>query len=91
MEISVKIYYKNDKLRNLRQSNNMSQSQLANAAGIPVRVLQSYESGARDISGAKLLTLLKLCMALNCKLQDIIPDSETVDMLTTYEKRKEKT
>ena len=88
MEISVKISYKNEKLQNARQTAGMSQSQLARAAGMSVRVLQDYERGARDISGAKLATLLKLCNALHCELRDIIADPETIELLDTYGKNK---
>lgn len=88
MEISVKISYKNERLQNARQTAGMSQSQLARAAGISVRVLQDYERGARDISGAKLATLLKLCNALHCELRDIIADPETIELLEAYEKNK---
>lgn len=88
MEISVKISYKNEKLQNARQTAGMSQSQLARAAGISVRVLQDYERGARDIRGAKLATLLKLCNALHCELRDIIADPETIELLEAYEKNK---
>ena len=66
----------------------MSQSQLARAAGISVRVLQDYECGARDISGAKLATLLKLCNAIHCELRDIIADPETIELLEAYGKNK---
>lgn len=88
MEISVKISYKNEKLQNARQTAGMSQSQLARAAGMSVRVLQDYERGARDISGAKLATLLKLCNALHCELRDIIADPETIELLDAYGKNK---
>lgn len=88
MEISVKISYKNEKLQNARQAAGMSQSQLARAAGISVRVLQDYERGARDISGAKLATLLKLCNVLHCELRDIITDTETIALLDAYGKNK---
>ena len=88
MEISVKISYKNEKLQNARKTAGMSQSQLARAAGISVRVLQDYERGARDISGAKLATLLKLCNALHCELRDIIADPESIELLDTYGKNK---
>ena len=88
MEISVKISYKNEKLQNARQTAGMSQSQLARAAGISVRVLQDYERGARDISGAKLATLLKLCNVLHCELRDIIADPETIELLDAYGKNK---
>ena len=88
MEISVRISYKNEKLQNARQTAGMSQSQLARAAGMSVRVLQDYERGARDISGAKLATLLKLCNALHCELRDIIADPETIELLDAYGENK---
>ena len=87
MEISVKISYKNEKLQNTRQTAGMSQSQLARAAGISVRALQDYERGARNLDGAKLATLLKICNALGCRLADIITDEETLTLLRDYEAR----
>lgn len=75
------------KLQTTRLSKNLSQSQLAAAAGINGRVLQTYEQGARDLSGAKLATLLKICLALNCKLEDILPDNETTELLERYNKQ----
>ena len=84
----MKNLYKNEKLQKARQTAGMSQSQLAQAAEISVRVLQAYERGARNISGAKLATLLKLCNALHCELQDIIADPETVELLDAYVKNK---
>ena len=68
-------------LQNTRLSREMSQSQLATG-----RVLQTYEQGGRDLSGAKLATLLKICLALNCKLEDILPDGETAELLKRYAK-----
>ena len=31
-------------------------------------------------------TLLKICLALNCKLEDILPDGETAELLKRYAK-----
>lgn len=87
MEISVKISYKNEKLQAARKAAGMSQSQLAKAAGVSVRVLQDYERGARDINGAKLVTLLKICNALDCSLRDILADPETLDLLEKYKEK----
>ncbi len=49
-----------------------------------LRTLQKYESKALDINGAKLLTLLRLCNALECRLEDILDDPETLSELSTY-------
>lgn len=75
---------KNSKLQNARLAAGMSQSQLASAAGFSVRTLQCYEQGVKDINGAKLATLLKLCLALDCKLGDILTDEVTVKLLEQY-------
>lgn len=75
---------KQSKLQCTRLAHELSQKQLAAAAGINGRVLQTYEQGGRDLSGAKLATLLKICLALNCKLEDILPDGETVELLERY-------
>lgn len=75
---------KNSKLQNTRLAAGLSQSQLAAAAGLNVRMLQYYEQGVKDINGAKLATLLKLCLALDCKLGDILTDEVTVKLLEQY-------
>lgn len=87
MEIKIDVKYRNDNLQRLRKEAGLSQSQLANAAGVNVQVLQQYERGARDLNGAKLVTLLKLCNALECKLADIITDEETLEQLGNYDNR----
>ena len=69
----------NSNLQRLRKAAGFSQSQLAKLAGVNVQVLQQYERG-----GAKLLTLLKLCNALECGLADIITDKETREQLSAY-------
>ena len=79
MDISIKVTYKSEGLQKLRKAAGLSQSQLADLAGIKVQVLQQYERGARDINGAKI------CNALECRLADIITDEETLELLKKYE------
>ena len=86
MEITVKIEKRNDNLKERRQAAGLSQSQLAEAAGVNVRMYQKYEQGDRDISKAQLSTLLRICKALSCKLSDIVTDAETSELLAEYEK-----
>lgn len=81
MEVTVTVEYKNTCLKSLREKAGLSQSQLAAATGIGVRVLQNYEQGVRNLNGAKLVTLLRLCKALNCRLTDLITDPEALSLL----------
>ncbi len=71
-------------LQRARKAAGLSQSQLAKAADVKVQVLQQYEQGVRDLNGAKLVTLLKLCNALECSLADILSDEETLAQLRDY-------
>lgn len=76
---------KNGNLQRLRLTAGLSQSQLAKAAGVNLRVYQNYEQGVRDISKAQLSTLLRICNALSCKLADVVTDRETAELLAEYE------
>ena len=87
MDISIKVSYKNENLQRLRKEAGLSQSQLAKLAGLNVQGLQQYERGARDLNGAKLATLLKICNALECRLADILTDEETLELLKTYDRQ----
>lgn len=67
------------KLKKVRESTGLSQSQFANKADISLRMLQSYEQGERSIDGAKIKTLLQIAKTAKCKLSDIIED-ETLQL-----------
>lgn len=59
-------------LKTHRTAKGLSQSQLAEHAGISVRVLQAYEQGERDINKAQAGTLLRIARALNCTIEDLL-------------------
>lgn len=69
------------KLQDRRLEAGLTQWQLAIKTEIPITTIQKYESGKSPIDGAKLKTLLILARSLNCKLIDIIEDSETIKLL----------
>ena len=71
-------------LQEVRKQRNLSQRECAEHSGINVRILQFYEQGVRDINAAKLSTLLQLCNALGCRLEDILTDQETLTELERY-------
>lgn len=69
------------KLRKIREDAKMSIPELAKRSGINARTIEGYEQENRDINGAKLKTLLKLCRALSCSLEDILDDPELIDLI----------
>jgi transcriptional regulator with XRE-family HTH domain len=70
------------KLRRLRVKKELSQSELADLSGVPLKTLQKYEQGTTPLDGAKLNTICNLCIALNCKIEDIIEDEELIEKYT---------
>ncbi|MBQ6264910.1 MAG: helix-turn-helix transcriptional regulator [Clostridia bacterium] len=76
------------KLQEKRKAAGMSQSQLAKASGVGVRMIQNYERGGNDINGARLETLLKFSIALNCSISEIIEGEELADLLRKYKRNK---
>lgn len=73
-------------LRTFRKKEKLTKTQLSDLTGISMRTIDDYETGKRDINGAKLSTLLKLCKALSCRLEDILTDEETLELLQEVEK-----
>lgn len=68
------------KLKELRKKKGLTQKKLAEISNINLRTLQDYEIKRKSIDGAKIKTLLKLCISLNCELADILEDEETVEL-----------
>lgn len=73
-------------LRAFRKKEKLTKTQLSDLTSISMRTIDDYETGKRDINGAKIKTLLKLCKALSCRLEDILTDEETLDLLQEVEK-----
>lgn len=60
------------RLKFMREDKGMSQSELAKASGVPLRAIQAFESGYRDINKAQVITVLQLSEAIECDVYDII-------------------
>ena len=60
------------KLKQLRQRAGMSQSELAEQSGVPVRTIQQYEQRQKSINKAQAEYLVMLANALHCKAEDLI-------------------
>lgn len=68
-------------LKEMRQAKGLSQSQLAEKTGINVRTLQHYEQGSKNFDHARIDTIVRICVALDCKLEEIIENPEYVDLI----------
>lgn len=58
-------------LQEIRKSRGFTQVQLAEQTGISKSLIQKLEIGERKIEMCRLDTVIALCMALDCKMQDL--------------------
>lgn len=62
------------KLREWRKLRNFTMQELSLLSGVSVETIKHIENGTTDNENIKLLTLIKLCKALKCKLYDLLPN-----------------
>lgn len=74
------------KLKTKRLEAGLTQLQLAKQTGINIRVLQHYEQGSKKFDHARIDKILNVCIALNCKLQDIMEDQNFIELVNKYKK-----
>lgn len=60
------------KLKKFRTGAGLSQSKLAEASGVNVRMIQYYEQGVKDINKAEAITVYRLAKALDCTVEDLL-------------------
>lgn len=73
------------KLKAVRQKAGFSQRQLSDATGVNFRTLQAYEQGTKVFDHARLETILKICLALDCRMEDVLEDTALLKEYMTEE------
>lgn len=63
---------KKTNLHNLRKQAGLTQKKLSELAGVNLRTLQQYETGAKDINRASGKTINDLASALRCNFNDVM-------------------
>lgn len=63
---------KESQLKRFRTYAHLSQRMLAEKSGVPLRQIQLFEQGQRDIQKTQGQTLRQLARTLNCKIEDIL-------------------
>ena len=66
------------KLKRIRESRDISQSELAKMSGVSLRSIQLYEQKVNNIDKAQAQTLYKLSRALGCSIEDLLESPETM-------------
>lgn len=74
----------NTKLKSLRIMSGLSQSELSEKADIKKRTLQAYEQGYKPFDNTGIDTILKVALALNCKIEDLIENDEYIELIKKY-------
>ena len=72
------------KLKDMRIAKGYSQKEFAEIVGINFRSYQNYEQGVRSIDNTDLATLLRICITLDCPINDIIENEDTLKLLDEY-------
>ena len=75
VEKVIKLYRNNHPESNLklqRLKRGLSQSQLAEASGIPLRTIQQYEQCQKDILKANVTHIVSLARVIGCAVDDVI-------------------
>ena len=75
VEVADKILKRNitiTKLQKIRKDCGYSQSELAELSDVNKRMIQQYETGAKDINKAAGVTLLALAKVLGCEVEDLL-------------------
>lgn len=63
-------------LKQIRQRAGLSQSELAEQSGVPLRTIQQYEQRQKSINKAQAEYLVMLAKALNCNAEALIEPIE---------------
>ena len=60
-------------LKSMRECLGITQKELAKRSRINLRTIQNYEQGVNDIGKASFNKLVKIALALECNIEDILP------------------
>lgn len=68
-------------LKSIRTKRNITQYDLAVKCNISLSTLKAYEQGLKPVDGSKIRTLAILANALNCRIEDLIDDQDTKQLI----------
>lgn len=72
------------KLKAVRVASGLAQRELADRCDLNIRTLQHYEQGSKLIDSARIDTIIKVCIALNCDIPDVLENNEIAELYTNF-------
>ncbi|MBQ8031181.1 MAG: helix-turn-helix transcriptional regulator [Butyrivibrio sp.] len=72
MDQKISSFYNETALKRFRLLAGLSQSKLADSADVPLRQIQLFEQGKRDITKTQASTIYKLSKALGCSMESLL-------------------
>ena len=72
MNEKIKNYYQETNLKRYRKIAELSQKQLSDLSGVPVRQIQLFEQRQRDINKTQAATLWRMGKALGCTMEELL-------------------
>ncbi len=77
MEARCSMPLPESRLKRLRESRGLSQSELAKVSGVKLRNIQMYEQRVNDIDRAQAQTVYKLARVIGCTIEDLLENPMT--------------
>lgn len=74
----------NTKLKAMRVRSGLTQREVVERTGINAQTYSQYEQGVKNFNAARLGVILNVCVALGCKLEDVIEDKELLKVIAQY-------
>ena len=72
MDLLIRETKPSTRLKARRVNSGLSQSELSEESGVPIRQIQLFEQRQRNINNAAAITLLQLSKALHCRIEDLL-------------------
>lgn len=72
MDEKVKAFYADTNLKRIRVHAGLSQRELSELSGVPVRQIQLFEQRQRDINKTQAMNIWKLSRVLGCEIEDLL-------------------
>lgn len=72
------------KLKALRLKAGLTQREVVEATGINAGTYTQYEQGVKNFDNARINVILKVCVVLNCRIDDIMENPEYIKAYNEY-------